>query len=161
MNWLITLKNNNENSLWHSCVYTNFFHSTNQHVCTGKPVEGPAGHTSRSPPAQEQLLRSVELSQASGGVGGPALAEPQPQGGCLWYTGNATDYFLGGKEKKKKNEVLLFPLFSSAGSSRELPTTDCQLRGTLPTGKLLCVLYGWRCIFCCCSVHYVLLFVLR
>lgn len=91
-------------------------------MCTGKPVEGPADHTSHSPPAQEQLLRSVELSQASGGVGGPALAEPQPQGGCFWYTGNATNYFLG--KKKKKKEVLLFPLFSSAGSSRKRPTTD-------------------------------------
>lgn len=75
-------------------------------MCSGKPVEGASGYTSHSPPACKQPLHSVELSQASGGVGGPALAEPQPQGGCLWCTGNATNYFL---RKKKEERSSPFP----------------------------------------------------
>lgn len=114
-------------------------------ISTYVPANLP-GYTSFSPPAPKQPLHPVELSQAWGGVGGPALAEPQPQGGNLWHTGNATNYFLG----KKKS--LCFPLFSSAGSSRTLTTSDCQLQGTLSTGKLLCILYGWRCIFFCYSI---------
>jgi len=95
--------------------------------------------TSHPPPARKQPLRSVELSQASGGVGAPALGEPQPREECLWCAGNAASYFLG---EKKKKEVLHFPWLSSAGSPRKLPTADCQLQGTLPTGKLSSVLYG-------------------
>lgn len=124
-------------------------------MCTGKPAKGMPGYTSPSPPARKQPLHSVELSQASGGVGGPALAEPQPQGGCLWYTGNATNYFLG---KKKKKEVLHSPLFSIAGSSRKLPTAVSYK--ILFQQESFCAFYMAEDVYFSVTL-YVLLFVLR
>lgn len=83
----------------------------------------------------------VGRSQAQGSVVGvPLLAGPQ--GVCLWHAGNVTNSFLFKNKFKKKNIVLHFPLFSSAGLSTKPPPTDRQLQGTIPTGKLLCVLYG-------------------
>lgn len=151
MNWPVTLKNKNNDSSWHSCAYTRIFNSTNQHIRPSKPAWLHILFTSST---QAASTSSGAISGMRWG-GWSSTSRATAAGGNLWHTGNATNYFLG----KKKS--LCFPLFSSAGSSRTLTTSDCQLQGTLSTGKLLCILYGWRCIFFCYSIHYVFLFVLR
>lgn len=162
MNWLITSKNNNNDSLRHSCVYAHFFFTL---LISTRVLANRGGRGVRLAVRPVHLqhasrfLPSVELSQASGGVGSPVLAEPQPQGRCLWYTGNATDCFLGKKKKKERKKFSISPRSVVQGH----PESYRQLSATRYSSdrKVLCVLYGWRCIFFCYSVRCVLSFVLR